>query len=348
MTDLHLTHKNLRNRFDYTKETRKALAQLYQVINKYKEQEMKVVLIFLGDIFHNAYDVVFDAIIANNTMIAIQAAVDGMFSVIGNHELTYYIGNPFWSLMTSVPSVRARRIMTDLKKPRGILDILEVPDRVECGDVRFIFNHYGCGVDIVEDDGKKNIGLFHQDLYTKEVVQDVLNERGVEVFEHTPVYLDTAPFLKNYHYAFFGHAHLFYSEWMYVCAMSTWETIICYLSTLGRTSHAEVQDNFLERDIPAIIVKEGKMVAREYNKFNLLKRSDCVKEALVKIQVEKDKDLRERKKVGDNVARSDNPLESLKAAKHNDPVALHLIEQTLSRGVSELEMNILAEARSVV
>jgi hypothetical protein len=348
ITDTHWTHRNLRNRVSYTDETLKAQQAIIDTINKYKNLGYKVILIFLGDIYHNSYTIVSEGIQANNFMLYLGAITEGVYSVIGNHEFTYYRDNPFWSMITKVDSVRVKPMLSDTKRPIGkFLNAFSVPDILECGDVRFTFNHYGTGILPLGNHhlDKINIALIHQDLYTKEVVQAVYDDIGEVVFEHSPVYLNTHPYLRYYKYAFLAHAHMFYSVWDYKCPATDWETQLAYLSTLGRTSVKEVSDNFLERDIPAIIVTDGKFVGREYNKFMLHPRSDSV----IELQVEETKrkyiQAKERKQALLSPSVDDNPLQSLRIKNKGNSVVSHILEGTLRTGRSSLEASILTKAR---
>lgn len=316
-------------------------------IEKYRNLDYKIVLIFLGDIFHSGYDNVFDGILANNLMIKLRGAVDDVYSLIGNHELTYYTDNPFWTLMTKVDSQRANLALGDRRRPKGNLDIITIPDELICGNVRFIFNHFSCGVHRPDADGLINIGLFHQDIYTKAIVHDIEVTRGQVVFEHSPNYFDKAPVFKNYDYAFLGHAHLFYSEWNYICDFTGYKTNLTYLSTLGRTNQLEVQDNFLERDIPAIVLEDGRFVRREYNKFDLLSRSDCVIEKQVELYQQTYQERKAKLAAREYIRYKDDPIENLRISVQESNLQSHILDGTLINGMSPLERKILQESELI-
>lgn len=347
ITDLHWTHKNFRSRISYSNETQHSLNFILDTIIKYENRGYIVRLIFLGDIFHSSYDSVFEGITANNLMIRIKSMVDSMDGVMGNHEYTYYTDNPFWTLMQRIESDRLKYFIGDKRPVKGTLDILNIPDEVICGNVRFIFNHFGCSVATPPKDGKINIGLFHKDIYNKDIVADAKTTNGFEVFEHTPFYFDSSPVFDGYDYAFMAHAHMFYSEWDYYCELSGQNTKIAYLSTLGRTNQLEVRDNFLERDIPAIIIEDDKFIRREYNKFDLLKRSDCVIERQVEINQKKYKEQVERRQARDLAFLSDDPIENLRLNLRENALLSHMFEGTLLQGRSQLEEKVLKEIREV-
>lgn len=351
VTDLHLSAKNIRGRIDYTAESKFAWNKVESVVDKYLDTGYEVVVLFLGDIFHNSYVSIIDAITANNMVINLRNKVHGIYSVVGNHETTYYADNPFWTLMTTIESDRLKTVRGKMWKPQGVLNVIEVPDEIVYGDTRFVFNHYDVStvkVDPVE--GMKTVGLFHQDLYNRQLLQYARDKYGLNPYEHKIISIDSpeSP-LRGYDYAFVGHGHLLYGEWMFTCDYTSWKTNLQYLSTLGRTNEKEVNDNFLERDIPAMLFENGKLVGKESNKFNLMPRSDSVIEKVIqenkeKYEVQKIKQQIKKQHVS---GRSGDPVKAVRESMPNK-IMLALFDESLGVGNTSYHADVIMRARSLI
>jgi hypothetical protein len=200
-----------------------------------------------------------------------------MFSVVGNHEMTFYADNPFWTMVQEWYSARLDNVANRAWGPIGLETLLLIPDSFVFGDTRFLFNHSGLTPLRPILDGKKHVGLFHIDLYDYEIIEYYKKETGAQLWNKNFVNFSssTAP-LRGYDYAFVGHGHKYYGQWKFQNEDSDRVTYLEYLSTLGRTNETEVDNDFLERNIPALLFKEGKLTSKEDNKFTLLSREDSV------------------------------------------------------------------------
>jgi hypothetical protein len=334
---------NIQARYDYRKEINQAFEQLVKVIVKYKKIGVKVHLIWMGDIFHGSYKDVFEATAANNLIIRIKQAVDEMYGVMGNHEFSFYKDNPFWTLISEMKSLKVRKMLNRIWQPRGTMDVLNVVDEIVDGEVRFIFNHFGTGVERPQVDGTINIGLFHQDLYAKAIAEDMHITKGMDIFEHAPLYFDKSTVLHGYDYAFFGHMHKLYGQWDYVCDKTEYLTRLWYLASLGRTNHTEVNNLYLERNIPAILVTDGKLVEVQDNKFNLMTREECVNEESVVVNQEIRKKTIEKKEFATYVPVVDDPIENIRIGLMQQPAFLTLFDELLGNSHSNAELEVLKQ-----
>lgn len=300
---------------------------------KYLSAGHEVVLIFLGDMFHVSYTSVFEGIRANNLALRVMSMASKSYFLLGNHEFSYFVDNPFWTLLTSMDSERVvQHHSSRIWQPKGEIHAVDVVDELIDGEVRFLFNHYGCGVHKPVSDGKVTIGLFHQDLYAQEIAEDMRVRKGLDIYEHSPVYFDKSGVLAGYDYAFLGHMHMIYWKGRYICDLTKYETNLYYLSTLGRTNHKEVQDNFLERNIPAVIVDNGKFVRVEDNLFNLMTRSDSVIEEVVKESQDSRQKVKERKLAREHTPVSDDPVKNLRIGLSSSPALLDMFDSILDTG----------------
>ena len=349
ISDLHFSYKNLTARFDYNAEIDDVLKTIIDTGLRYKELGYKVHLIFLGDVAHNSFKSQQSAIYFNNIFVYLSRIFDDMSLVAGNHEFSYYKDNPFWSLFNTMGSTKVSRLLNKSWQPKGFLQLANIRDTLEDGEVIFHFNHYGTEINRHKRD-KINIGLFHQDIICKAIVEDMTINLGMDIFESKPVYFDKTNILTGYDYCFFGHLHKVYGKWVYTNDDNGYKTTLYYLASLGRTNQTEVQNNFLERNIPAIIINNGKLEKVEDNKFNLKPREKCVKEDIVALNQAKYLRTKDLKNVHKYLPSNDDPIENLKIALSEDNERLLLFEQYLTDDTIKYEHDILtrvAELRHV-
>lgn len=339
VTDLHFSYKNKDSRHDYLGEINHVMNNIIDIIQKYKDEGYKVNLILLGDIFDNSFKDMSLAIYFNNYFVYLETLCEAIYSVVGNHEMSYYKDNPFWSLMSSINSENILRVKNRSWQPTGLLQLVNVVDKLEVGDVVLHFNHHATPV-AKPIEGKINIGLFHKDIVSKAIVNTMQQNLGLDIFEASPSYIESTPIVKEYDYAFFGHMHKIYGQWIFLDEETGKELKLYYLASLGRPNHSEVQDNFLERNIPAIIIEDGNKVRIEDNKFNLMSREETVKEEIIVIEQEKYQETKARKQLNTYTAFHDDPVENVKSVLSDDYELLDLFESYLCTSQSDRESDL--------
>lgn len=278
VSDLHLSGSEKKNRVSYEKEIQFVFKKIVSLVEDYKAKGCSVNIIFLGDIFDRSYKSPQRLGVDSSFFTLLYGMCDCLYTVVGNHELTFYVNNPFWTLVNSVNSNRVMESKYNTQ-PLGYTDILNIVDTLEIGDTVFHFNHYGC-MDSEPYMGKKNIALYHKSVYNKQLLEDA-RQKGLDVnYADNIAHQDTATLLR-YDYAFLGHMHWFYGTWKDEC------TYIYGLGSLGRPAISEVADNFLERNIPAIVLEEDKFSNVEDNIFNLPRYEETIVAEVVTNQHEK-------------------------------------------------------------
>lgn len=152
--DTHFWDKNLANRKDYEKECEEIFNYIIKILEECATE--KKYLLFLGDIFHAKFknEISFNKWIQK--FLVLRSKCNGIFSVVGNHELTYIDHNPFWSLMSEIES---EQVLALGCKALGDLPILRVVDYLDIYNYRFNFNHHGSSIANLTSD--KNILLCH-------------------------------------------------------------------------------------------------------------------------------------------------------------------------------------------
>lgn len=113
VTDLHFSYKNLRNRYDYRAEVLDACKFIINLAADYKRKGYTITLLLLGDVFHRSYSDVFNACTDNNFFYMWANTFGEIYSVIGNHELSYYSSNPFIHWFLTLSLIRYRVFLTE-------------------------------------------------------------------------------------------------------------------------------------------------------------------------------------------------------------------------------------------
>lgn len=323
ITDTHFTYKGKSNRYDYLFEINYVKSKIDEVGLKYKSLGYNPILIFLGDIFDNSYKDPTLAMVEQDEMYSRKKNIfSEIFSVMGNHDLHFPQGNPFW-ILVSEDSVNVNNLPKPRFKPLGKVGIMNVVDRIVDGDVVFNFNHYSSKV-LEPTPNKINIGLFHQDIVCSPAINSAV-DKGLNPYQTPAVMLDRNDVLVGYDYSFFGHFHKYYGVWEIDGGR-----FIYYLGSLVRPNHEEVSDNYLERNIPVVLVEDGEFRGVEHNLFNLPSRMVSVKDEVVKEQQSKRKKAKERKELLERKIYDESLIDSIKLS-FNDEIYNSIIDSMVEK-----------------
>lgn len=342
ITDMHLSYKNKNSRFDYLKENEFCVNTLNKIIDKYKYRNNKVTLLFLGDFTDCSFKDQSKAIEINNLVVDFKRRVEECFFVIGNHETTYYKDNPVWTLFNKIESPSLNQVMKRSCKPKGLLPLSRVVDELIDGNVRFLFNHYDTPVKVPSDKEYINIGLFHKDIICNAIVNDSKINHDIDLYTEHSIAFDETSVFRNYDYAFMGHLHSVYGKWDFYDEKIEQKTVISYLASLGRTNHTEVRNDFLTRNIPAVIITDGMFKGIEDNYFDLMPREECVSEVIVN----KQREIRESSKETRNILNNfyplrDDPIDNIKEFLNQNQTVLNMFNDYLQSDNIQVEEDII-------
>lgn len=283
LSDVHFAWRK-ESRKNYTEEVLLVFDKLHEIITKNEEKGYNNILILLGDFFDRGFPDANDAMMALEFCKMIFDKFDQVYAVVGNHELTYYKNNPFWFMVSKLEDVALVKEYTKINQPKGFFNYINIKDCHRDGEVSFLFNHFGTSIKNIIPECKVNIGLFHQNIGSKDIPEIW---GAYEDIENSSV-------LQPYDYLFLGHIH---SNSYYGKYSLSSGGIAYYLSSLVRTSVADIDDDYLERNIPVIKVNDGHFECIEDNFFYLMKRKDCIIEEIVKAnQIAREK-LQKRKEI---------------------------------------------------
>ncbi len=260
VTDLH-TDVDKANRLNYFGEILNAMQDIISIASKYRIAGTSVNLILLGDVFDAGSTRSEDAMQLMEVFYYFTSVFDKVWSVVGNHEITFASNNPFWFLVSDMKDASLSRIKRFIQ-PRGLTGRIIIPDKIVDGDTVLYFNHYGTEPKEPRE-GVTRIGLFHQNVGSN----DICKMWGT--FDN----VEEAAYIQGYNYSFFGHMHLAKGEyWLNEAHTCKGE----WLGTIGRTKVDEILDDSLEVNVPAIIVDNGRFVSIERNNIHLLSYRDTV------------------------------------------------------------------------
>ena len=309
ISDIHDHYCNVTNRINYVKEIDFVREKIISLGRTYKDNADNVNLILLGDVFKGSYNEPDSAVTVNNFWILLSQYFNKIYCVLGNHETSFYSSNPFFTLVRNIESEKVKKILNKNWTPKGLQNFFNVVDYVEDGNVVFHFNHYDTPINraIV---GKTNIGLYHQDIVNQQILDIMQTTYGNDIFQKRKVNFDSVDIFDDFAYNFFGHLHKVYGT--FECDTKKGTTVLCYLASLGRPNVTEVSNDFLERNIPAVVVQDGELLRVDDNKFNLMSREECVKEDIVEAQQKTYQRVKYRKEIRNYIPGEDNPLDNIK------------------------------------
>lgn len=349
ITDLHASYRNKDSRHDYLGEVEKVIDEIFETVSKYVRSGHEVNLIFLGDITDNSFKDQSKAVYFNNIFVMLKRIVKNIYTVLGNHEMSYYKDNPFWTLMTKVDSERIHKVINRSWQALGALDLVSIVDTLEIGNTCIHFNHHATPISVPKP-GMRNIGLFHKDIVAKAIIDDMRLNEGMDIFEAKPIYLEKSPgVLRGYDLCFFGHMHKIYGSWEFTDETTGKEISLRYLASLGRPNHSEVQDNFLTRNLPALIFDENEnFLGVEDNLMQLPSRAESIKEDVIARKQEQYEEKKARKYFLDYKSFGDDPVKNIKEVlTQYGQVALSFFEDYLESDTPQFEHNLIESINDI-
>lgn len=305
VTDLHCDVEKA-NRVDYFGEILKSLQDIMGIADKYRSTGASVNLVFLGDVFDAGLSNPMDAMQLMEVFYFFCSIFDNVWSVVGNHEVSFARNNPFWFLVSDLQDESLKGLKRFIQ-PRGLTGRIVVPGTVVDGDTVLYFNHHGTQAK-VPTEGKVRVGLFHQNVGSNDICKMWGTFDDVE----------EASYVQGYHYSFFGHMHLAKgSYWLNDAHTCKGE----WLGTIGRTNVDEVLDDFLDVNIPAIVVEDGVFRAIEDNTITLLPRASTIDFQRLEAAQRSKEILTQRKNIATNNYHGETLFETLEGSFAGTPLA---------------------------
>lgn len=296
----HLWHKNITSIPNMINDNLGIIEELYRII----DNAVNPTVILDGDIFHRGTPKIFDALPLIDYLHTLNEKCSGrLFSVVGNHEFTYHKDNLFWGFS----DIQSNYVINRMGEPKTHTHYITVPKELKIGNSLFCFGHYDMDFyGELNTDGIDDVTLITHSCFGNPELFEMLKVKdphlNTEVMTVNDIgRLGALPLTNKLKYIYVGHLHTClgkfkveecYNEHDYNC-------ILTYLGSLGRTSHAEYNDN-IERKIPIHKIRNGKLIEVCEEIIELPTREcsvDEVQVALNKEKYEEQKEIRELKSV---------------------------------------------------
>lgn len=298
----HLYHKAIITVPEMVPDNARICKEILQLIQK----SHKPVVIFMGDIIHRGIKNTEDAYFIEDFFRAVSQYTNGrVFSVVGNHELSYRKNNPFWGV-AAIQSNYIKSIVPhnyEIQHP-----LIGVVDDMVIGDMQYTMGHYGRvygGSYFTADNVKYVTLLTHNSLVTNEILE-YAKAKGSNL---QPQYIRIRELRENGNLpkttllkkVYVGHLHTVRGSFNVQEEISglSLNFTLHYLASLGRTNHGEYTDD-VERNLPIHIIRGGKFIEEKFHKIILPTREASVDERVVlenREGYERQQQLRELKKI---------------------------------------------------
>lgn len=298
VTDLHLDFVKA-NRINYFGEVMDAMTHVLEIAEQYRTAGYDINLILLGDVFDGSLSNASDAMQALEIFHYFCSYFSKVYSVVGNHEITYAQDNPFWFLVSDIQDESLQRVKRYVQ-PRALKPDIILPDTLTEGNVIFYFNHFGVPAKEPRS-GDARIGLFHQNVGSN----DICKMWGT--FDN----VEEAAYIKGYTHCFFGHMHLakgkYYVDEQHACLCE-------WLGAIGRTNVDEIKDDNLDVNVPVVLIEDGKLIKIEDNIIRLKSADECIDYVKLKASQKTRAILEERKEFATNAFKGSTLLQTLEGA----------------------------------
>lgn len=319
----HLYHKPIITVPDMVKDNMTIISKLVEIILTLKNPTV----IFIGDIVHQGIKNTENSFFIEDYFRTLNKLCDDrVFSVVGNHEISYSRNNPFWG----VAEVTSNYVQTLMNMEyHSVIPLLKVPDNLVIGDVNYVFGHYERIYPYGEqfdNDVKQVFLLSHNSLICDEIIEMMNNGKtyginsrfiGMTSFRDDGFIPKTNLLKKIY----VGHLHKAHGVFRVVEKIGCidYDFTIRYLASLGRTNHTEYTDDVV-REIPIHHFRDGLFTGETLKEIVLPTREVAVDEIEVlkhHESYERNSEIRQLKKVQITSMDIVNDIKSVLEDKHD-------------------------------
>ena len=314
ITDLHAWDKNIGNHINYDNEIRNYAERIRDEGIKFADTH-EVVFLFMGDVFYKGISDYKFAIWWNNFFLELNS-IGQVYSLVGNHELSYQKNNMFWDLVQKGNHHLAL----------GQMPLISITNTLALGDVSFHMFHFDRSIEDKLELNKVNIGLYHKDLMDDTVAGILKRKYETDLLTQYIHYRDIKE-LKNISCmdkCYFGHMHKAFGTFTMINRETNQQTELVYLASLGRTNKIEVMELDNIRRIPVIEIDDGN-VSYDYFELELLDFKQCMDLVALEKQEEKTEEQKIIKSAKLLKSYTSEPLEELKGIFQDDLVKLEWI-----------------------
>lgn len=261
----HISCTNINGRQDYVGEIKNYMNEVLTAV--IDETDITNVM-FVGDIFNKGFKDIDEYMYwvdwFNNLNNILTSRNGKVYSVVGNHELSFSRNNPFWRLTSLEDNGFKTNFNWSNKavQPKGNKSIISVCDVVDVSDKVTVFLcHYEAiqyCKNVVEEHikqyggSKQRICLCHNSIISSTIANVLKKNYGRDPLTHYIKHenIESLDFFHLFDVVYNGHMHKAFSNFTLTNEENGKETRLFYLGSLGRTNSEEVNDADLVRMIP--------------------------------------------------------------------------------------------------
>ncbi len=283
--ELHIWDKNMVGRIDYVGEISSYMSRIRDEVTELCLSNEDVYVIFPGDLFHRSYVNMSSFVFAVDWCQSISNLTHHkLYSVIGNHELTFYKDNPFWLMADSTSEYYQQYKL--LAGYNTIKDCIKVVDELVVDNTLFVFGHYRRDNYTYDYETYDDVQFIsHNPVMDLEMCNVLTNSYGRNPdFDHCKYVsvrdTNSLPVSEKLSHVYFGHMHTAHSrfnleERLAGCFVSCQ---LRYMGSLGRTNCRDVKDDDCDRELALIDTLDHSVTDIP---FELIPRDKCVQEDIV-------------------------------------------------------------------
>lgn len=262
----HISSTNIESRNDYLGEIKSYLNSINDFIVGNEDVEF---VSFVGDVFNRGFTDIDEYFYWVDWFRSLNDLLDKrggkIYSAVGNHELTYSKGNPFWRFLSSKDAGFNTESKWSNRSafPIGLKSLIHIEDVIDFEDVSVFYCHYDRIADCenkvnehIQKYGKDRhrICISHNSIISNEIAGVLRDNYGRDPLTHFIQHeqITSYDLFSKFDYVFNGHMHKACSRFILTDEETGKETMLFYLGSLGRTNSDEVNDKDLTRVCPVI------------------------------------------------------------------------------------------------
>lgn len=341
----HLWDRTFKNRRDYPGEIE---AYLEEVLLRVEQLPGEKIIIFPGDIFHHGYTSIAGVSYAFSLFARMNKLTNNrVFSVVGNHELTYRSNNPFW-MMASDETNRFGD-MQGLSGYGVVHPGIQIVDTLSVGPLDFVLGHFSRREYVPTH---RDCVLITHNALTEPEISKAVNAahktESIDEYLHVSSLLseEAMPVTEYLKYVFIGHMHTYYSSFDVDEMVNGvhMQFFLQYLGSLGRTSVAEINDCDLKRTIPVFTIDGN---SYDYAPFTVMLKGydEIVLQDVVRDNKEKYQAQRAIKELRESNVFGDTPLSCIERELQKTPDMLALFSRVYHGSIDSEIQELIREAQ---
>lgn len=326
----HLWDKAISSIPNMVEDNNEIIDEIYKLI----ANSLNPIVIFDGDIFHRGTPNTDNALKLYDYPITLNRLCNNrVYSVVGNHELSYRKCNIFWG----IADIKSNYINSIITTPKNIKSpLIKVVDEIKIGSCLFCLGHYGMSFDDeLNDDDVKDVTLITHSSFGNDELFKIFSSRDdnlrPEVLKVNDISrLGALPLTNKLKHIYVGHLHTCIGEFRVTEEYNNYKynTILTYLGSLGRTSQPEYNIT-TERFIPVHKIRNGILTDVYKHRIELKARNISIDEVVVALSHEKYEEQKELRELRTTITQNVNLIDDIREVFNGKTSLLQLFDSAL-------------------